>query len=87
MTLSQVLALRRIIEEIRASSRNPTLVFKDFSKAFGSVNRKPMLYILSKYGIPSKIISAMERMCENPETSVDMVDGPADIFSTKTGIL
>ena len=87
MTLSQVLAFRRIIEEIRASSRNPTLVFKDFSKAFGSVNRKTMLYILSKYGIPSKIISAMERMCENAETSVDMVDGPADIFSTKTGIL
>ena len=37
-TLPQILARSRIIEEIRASSRNTTLVFIDFSKAFDRVN-------------------------------------------------
>ena len=47
-TLPQILVLRRIIEEICTSSRNATLVFIDFSKAFDSVNRKTMLHIMSK---------------------------------------
>ena len=69
-TLPQTLALRRIIEEIRTSSRNATLVCIDFSKAFDSVNRKAMLHILSMYGIPEKI-TAIKRMYENPQTFVD----------------
>ena len=86
-TLPQILALRGIIEEIRTSSRNATLVFIDFSKAFDSVNRKTMLHILSMYCIPEKIIAAIKRMYENPPTFLDIADGPTDIFSTTTGIL
>ena len=44
-TLQQILALRRIIEEIHTSSRNTTLVSIGFSKAFDSVNRKTLLHI------------------------------------------
>ena len=58
-TLPRILALRRIIEEICASSRNATLVFLDFSKAFDSFNRKIMFHILPMYGIPKKIIAAI----------------------------
>ena len=61
-TLLQILALRWITEEIRGSSRNAALIFIDFSKAFNSVNRKTVLYILSMYGIPEKIIAAIKRM-------------------------
>ena len=85
-TLPQTLALRRIIEEIRTSSRNATLVYIDFSKAFDSVNRKAMLHILSMYGIPKKITAAIKRMYENPQTFLT-ADGPTDIFSTTKGIL
>ena len=60
--LPQILALRRIIEEIRASSRNAILVFIGFSKAFDSVNRKVMFHILFMCGIPKKLIAAIKRM-------------------------
>ena len=38
-TLAQILALRRIVEEIRNSNREMALVFVDFKKAFDSINR------------------------------------------------
>ena len=44
LTLPQILALRRIIEELRISKRKASIVFVDFSKAFDSVNRKIMLH-------------------------------------------
>ena len=39
------------------------------------------------YGIPKKIIAAIKRMYENPQTFFDTADGPRDIFSTTKGIL
>ena len=39
------------------------------------------------YGIPKKIIAAIKGMYENPQTFVDTMDGPTDIFSTTTDIL
>ena len=87
LTLPQILAPRGIIEEIRNSSRNATLVFIDFSKSFDSTNKKAMLHIPSMYGIPDEIIATIKRMYENPETFLDTADGPTNIFSTKTSIL
>ena len=58
-TLSQILCLRRLLEEAQASNRDLALVFVDFSKAFDSVDREKMFEILKFYGIPDKIISAI----------------------------
>ena len=41
-TLSQILCLRRILEESQATDRDLALVFVDFSKAFDSVDREKM---------------------------------------------
>ena len=59
-TLSQILCLRRLIDESKLSNRDITLVFIDFSKAFDSVDRFKMFEILKLYGIPDKIISAIK---------------------------
>ena len=83
-TLPQILALRRIIEEVRASSRNAILVFIGFSKAFDSVHRKAMFHILFMCGIPKKLSAVIKRKYEDPQTFVDTADGPTDIFSTTT---
>ena len=39
------------------------------------------------YGIPEKIIAAINWMYENPQTFVDTMDGPTDIISTTKDIL
>ena len=53
-TLSQILCLRRIIEESDLSKIDLALIFVDFSKAFDSVDRYKMFEILQLYGIPDK---------------------------------
>ena len=60
-TLSQILCLRRLLEEAQASNRDLALVFVDFSKAFDSVDREKMFEISKLYGIPDKIISAINK--------------------------
>ena len=47
-TASQILALRRIVEEIKNNNLNAALVFIDFKKAFDTVHRGKMLDIYSE---------------------------------------
>ena len=62
-------------------------MFVDFSKAFDSVNRKAMLYILLNYGIPEEIVNAIAIMYDKPSSFVQTLDGPTKEFFTTTGIL
>ena len=53
-TLSQILALRRIIEEITNCNKEAVFIFVDFSKSFDSIDRNKMFDILALYGIPNQ---------------------------------
>ena len=65
-TTPQILALRRLIEELKISNKQAYIVFVDFSKAFDSVNRKTMLHILLNYGIREEIVNAISIIYDNP---------------------
>ena len=86
-TTPQILALRRLIEELKISNKQAYIVFVDFSKAFDSVNRKAMLHILLNYGIPDEIVNAIAIMYDNPSSFVQAFDCPTKEFFTTTGIL
>ena len=86
-TLSQILCLRRIIEESKLSNRDLALVFVDFSKAFDSVDRSKMFEILSLYGIPNKIISAIKVLYTDTSSTILTSDGETPSFSINSGIL
>ena len=58
-TTTHILALRRLIEEVRSKYLKAVIVFIDFKKAFDSVHRVKMLKILKAYGIPDRLISAI----------------------------
>ena len=85
--LPQILALRRIIEEIKIANRKAPIVFAHFSKAFYSINRSAKLHILHLYGLPDEIIAGIKTMYDNPETFVLSPDGTTDSFFTTTDIL
>ena len=57
--MSQILALRRIVEEIKNNNLIAALVFIDFKKAFDTVHRGKMLDILRAYGVPEKIVAVI----------------------------
>ena len=69
-TLSQILCLRRPIEESNLSNLDLALVFVHFSKAFDSVDRSKMFEILELYGIPNEIIAAIKVMYTGTSSTI-----------------
>ena len=86
-TLSQILSLRRIIEEATFCNLDAAFVFVDFSKAFDSIDRSKMFEILELYGIPIEIIEAIKILYTDTSATILTPDGETQSFSIKAGIL
>lgn len=86
-TIGQILVIRRIIEGIRARKLPAVMTFVDFRKAFDSIHRGKMCKILSAYGIPLKIVSAIEDMYSSTWAKVISPDGETEAFEIKAGVL
>ena len=86
-TLSQILTLRRILEEGRNCNFDSIFIFIDFSKALDSINRNSMLEILDLYGIPKQMVEAIRLLYTNNSASVLSPDGETKPFDIKAGIL
>ena len=86
-TLSQILALRRIIEEITNCNKEAVFIFVDFSKAFDSIDRSKMFDILSLYGIPEFIIEAIKVLYTDTSSTILTPDGETEPIDILAGIL
>ena len=86
-TLSQILTLRRILEEGRNCNFDSIFIFIDFSKAFDSIDRDTMFEILELYGIPKQMVEAIRLLYTNNSASVLSPDGETKPFDIKAGIL
>ena len=86
-TTAQVLALRRIIEEVRKNNLSSVMVFIDFKKAFDTINRQKMIRILTAYGIPTRIVQAISDMYSNTRARVQTPEGLTEEFQIMRGVL
>ena len=86
-TTSHILALRRIVEELKNHDMEAVLTFIDFSKAFDSIDRGRMFQILEAYGIPPDVVSAIRVMYENTSAVVITPEGETEQFAIDTGVL
>ena len=86
-TLSQILALRRIIEEISNCNKEAVFVFVDFSKAFDSIDRDKMFEILALYGIPEPLIEAIRVLYTGTTSTIMTPDGETEPIDILAGIL
>lgn len=75
-TTPQILALRRIIEELKISKQKASIM-----------NRMIILHILLYYGIPEETVQAIAIMYNNPSSFVQGMDGPTKTFLTTAAIL
>ena len=86
-TPSQILSLRRIVEEMLNANKDFTIVFVDFMKAFDSINREVLFEILALYGIPERIIKAIKALYTNTKSRGITPDGETDFFDIVAGVL
>ena len=86
-TTKHILAIKRLIEEVRSKNLKAVIVFIDFKKAFDSVHRVKMLKILKAYGIHDRLISAIGLMYEGTQVRVIKPDGETELFSIRAGVL
>ena len=86
-TVSQVLALRRILEEVKKNNLEAVMVFIDFSKAFDSINHEAMFSILKAYGVPPRMLEAIRLCYGNLRARVVSPDGDTDLFPITAGVM
>ena len=86
-TVAQILALRRVIEGVKANNLKAILTFIDFRKAFDSIHRAKMMRILKAYGIPPNLLQGIEKMYSNTKARIVTPDGETDLFEITAGVL
>ena len=86
-TSGQILAIRRIIEGVKAKNIPAILLFIDFSKAFDSIDRAKMRSIIIHYGIPEETVNAIMMLYKNTRSMVRSPDGDTPFFKITTGVL
>ena len=86
-TVTQILALRRLVEEVKRCNLEAVITFIDFSKAFDSLHRGKMMSILRAYGIPDRIVEAINETYTGTRAKVLSPDGETDEFDITAGVL
>ena len=86
-TVGQILTIRRITEEVRATDLEAVILFVDFSKAFDSANQGKMTEIKKSYGILEETITATMMLYKNTKAMVRSPAGDTDFFEVLSGLL
>ena len=86
-TVAQILALRRVIEGVKANNLPAIITFIDFKKAFDFIHRSKMMKILQAYGIPPNLLQAIHTMYTNTKAKVTSPDGETELFDITAGVL
>ena len=86
-TTSQILALRRLIEGIKDKNLPAIIIFIYFNKAFDTIHRGKLIKILRAYGIPEKLVRAIEVMYTDTKAKVLSPDGETELFDILAGVL
>ena len=83
----RILAIRRILESVRAKNLQATLLFVDFTKAFDSIRRGKMQQIQLAYGLQEETLAAKTILYRNTKVKVRSPDGDTEYFDIVAGLL
>ena len=67
--------------------KEAAIIFIDFKNVFDSVDRKTLFQILHAFGIPEKIVKAIQIMYVNTSAVVLNPEGEITNFKIDTGVL
>lgn len=76
----QILALRRMIEEVKKDNLTAVMCFINFKKAFDSIHRGTIVKILKANGVPPNLLRTIESMYAGTRARVVTPDGNSEEF-------
>ena len=85
-TTEQIFILRNILEQTNEWRAALIILFIDFEKAFDSVHRESLWYIMKSYGIPDKIIRTIKEIYKGFKCSVIDQGETSEWFEIKSGV-
>ena len=83
-TTTQILALRRRLEESRIRQSSLICIVVDFRKALDSVSREALLLVLRVYKVPEQLVFVILAMYQAAVVTSDVL---SDSFITFSGVL
>jgi hypothetical protein len=86
-TVGQIVALRRLLEGAQGNNLSCVLTFIDFRKAFDTIHRGKLIEILRAYGVPNKMVEAIEATYSETWAKVRTADGVTEAFQILAGVL
>ena len=86
-TVSQILTLCHVIEEVKEHNLSAMLTFVDCKKAFDFITRDKMFNVLLAYGILSHIIDVIKGLYLDSMAQVVTEDGNTNFFPFVAGVL
>ena len=86
-TVGHILSIRILLEGVKSKNVPVVFTFIDFKKAFDSVHRGKMIKILRSYGIPDKIVNAIEASYASTRAKVYSPDSVTEEFDIVKGVL
>ena len=85
--VEQICTLRAVIDGCRTRQRNVTIIFVDFRKAFDSLSRPAIAWVLSYYGVPPPLVAAVMDVYCGSTASVQTAHGSTAEFGTSSGVV
>jgi len=76
-----------IIEKVTEGRRPVIVNFIDFRKAFDSIHRPVLWKILQQYGLPTKIVSVIQKLDEESSSAVRVNGDTSSWFQVETGVV
>ena len=82
----QIFTLWQIIEKVTEGRRPVIVNFIDFCKAFDSIHRPAMWKILQQYGLPTKIVTVIQKLYEESSSAIRVNGDTSSLFQVQTGV-
>ena len=88
LTTEQIMTLRFLLDAARTQKRSLTVVFVDYGRAFGTVNRRAIQVVLRHHdGVPDPVVVDVMQLYHGSSAAVSTSFGLTETFDTTSDVL
>lgn len=84
--IDHIFTVRQIAEKAREQNVQLLEVFFDLKKAYDTVNRQALWQLLTKYGVPDKVVNLLKALYNNMKATVEFQGERTEQFEVNNGL-